>query len=242
MKRQMKMIGQIENHKTFSKPPKGKDGFSLIEILIAAAILAAGLVAFLAAIADSSTFVSKTSNRTLALQALETALEHLRAKADTDFGNLYQDFSQWNPNNPFTVEQNANVVFMTPDAYVAAFPSREPPLGQGYFEFVTNETTDVYMGTDLPFEERFGTAIAFNSQGGTPNPPPYLVDITGDGAVTANAVIWGRTVDSPTSGDYFIFMPVYITIEVYSAFVPNGGSTIDFQVSGGIILTNGYSQ
>jgi type II secretory pathway pseudopilin PulG len=169
--------------------------FTLVEIMIAGALLAIGAVALVASLISSTNVVVDSQALSVGNRAAALVLENLRGQKNYNF--LYNNFKNVTATSAFFINSDSSINWAT------ANPSSPPSgsLGYGYLEFVTRENG--YTVAD------WGTATAFNTSAGG------CIDLDGDGATSSNTFVLGRTSETSATPGYYCILPVKVVIRVY---------------------------
>lgn len=187
---------------------KKEKGFTILEVMIAAMLLAIGVVALVASLMTSYGTVSLSQDLSIAARAATVALEHLKGRKD--YSQLYNDFYNYQEAyssslvGPFAVLADGSIDWVTDRVNPATISTRDiKVVGYGWFNFVTNETT--YLTSEWGTSTAYNTTVSDGSNGG--------IDLDGNGFATNSSITVGRTEGSTGFGKYVI-LPVKVTIRI----------------------------
>lgn len=178
-------------------------GETLVETMLAAVVLAIGMMALLLSLFSSQKMVSTSQEYSQALEIARGALERLRA--EEDFGRLYQNYRVFDDSGV-----NHRFYILSDQSIDWSRPSKVPSgaIGYGYFSFVVNEHkySSAIWGTDT----------AFRTDGRI---FPGKFDLDGDGDVEDKDIILGRTSETPVDqiDGYYVTLPVRVIVCIYSS-------------------------
>lgn len=193
---------------------KFQTGLTLLEIMIAAALLTVGVMALLISLASSTSSVSLTKNLSEANKAASLAIETL--KSYKDYENLYNQYKGYTNTGaankgPFFVMEGGKIDWdnstNTPTNPTAG------AIGYGWFEFITNE--GIYKSIE------WGTGTVWSTGGPGDIDGDGVsdgVDLDGDGLADNTSVILGRDRNSPPPPPYgrYNILPVKVTVRIYT--------------------------
>jgi type II secretory pathway pseudopilin PulG len=191
---------------------KRRTGLTLIEIMIAASLLAIGIVGLVAALYTSTATISVSQELSLGNRAATLSLEAMRGQKD--FYNLYNNYKNYKYTNdttagPFFINSDGSIQWSTGGNTPSSPPSTA--IGFGYFEFVTNENGGYST-------KEWGTATSWATGASTDSDGDGSVDgfdLDGNGFATNVAVTLGRTSETNTSFGYYVVLPVKVVIKIY---------------------------
>lgn len=116
-------------------PASRRSAFTLVEVMMAAAILAAGLIGMIQAVASGSEMLDVARKQTIAAQIINGQIEYIRLLSWSEVGNL-------DPNHTASVDasdQSANI------AKGFVFGTNLPAISQGFTckRLITTVKTDL---------------------------------------------------------------------------------------------------
>lgn len=202
---------------------KKEQGLTLLEVAIAMAILAIGILSLMTVIGSVGSVSQFGRDYNLAYRAASSALDHL--KSYEAFENLYIDFHTFQSDyvspdrGPFAVLENGQVVWqvINPEAPPADLGG-VAVVGYGWLEFVTNEFRypTLEWGTATACTQVYPGKESLRTDDG--DGVWDMVDLDADGYASEEAVTQGRTAGTPADAvGLYALLPVKVTIRIFNS-------------------------